>query len=79
MSFEQNITCIIAYDNSYWCNINKKLYKLHEIKASEKKVYQKTNKTQEEISRNSHEFAIYTIYFPLNIIIKSIYLIYGKC
>lgn len=54
MSFEQNTTCIIiiAYDNSYWCNINKVLYKLHEIKAPEKKVYQKTTKTQEEINKS---------------------------
>lgn len=54
MSFEQNTTCIIiiAYDNSYWCNINKKIYKLYEIKAPEKKVYQKTTKTQEEINKS---------------------------
>ena len=54
MSFEQNTTCIIiiAYDNSYWCNINKVLYKLHEIKAPEKKIYQKTTKTQEEINKS---------------------------
>lgn len=53
-SFEQNTTCIIiiAYDNSYWCNINKKLYKLYEIKEPEKKVYQKTTKTQEEINKS---------------------------
>ena len=54
MSFEQNITCIIiiAYDNSYWCNINENLYKLYEIKAPEKKIYQKTTKTQEEINKS---------------------------
>lgn len=54
MSFEQNTICviIIAYDNSYWCNINKELYLLHEIKAPEKKVYQKTIKTQEEINKS---------------------------
>lgn len=54
MSFEANTTCIIiiAYDNSYWCNINEHLYKLHEIKAPEKKVYQKTTKTQEEINQS---------------------------
>ena len=54
MSFEQNTICIIiiAYDNSYWCNINKVLYRLHEIKAPEKKVYQKTTKTQEEINKS---------------------------
>ncbi len=53
-SFEQNIIgiIIIAYDNSFWCNIDKKLYKLHEIKAPEKKVYQKTTKTQEEINKS---------------------------
>ena len=54
MSFEKNTICIIiiAYDNSYWCNINKELYKLYEIKAPEKKVYQKTTKTQEEINKS---------------------------
>lgn len=54
MSFERNTICviIIAYDNSYWCNINKELYKLYEIKAPEKKVYQKTTKTQEEINKS---------------------------
>ena len=54
MSFEVNTTCIIiiAYDNSYWCNINESLYKLYEIKAPEKKVYQKTTKTQEEINQS---------------------------
>lgn len=54
MSFEANTMCIIiiAYDNSYWCDINENLYKLHEIKAPEKKVYQKTTKTQEEINRS---------------------------
>lgn len=58
MSFDANTTCIIiiAYDNSYWCNINESLYKLHEIKAPEKKVYQKTTKTQEEINKSkSHK------------------------
>lgn len=54
MSFKQNTICIIiiAYDNSYWCNINKNLYKLHEIKTPEKKIYQKTTKTQEEINKS---------------------------
>lgn len=54
MSFEANTACIIiiAYNNSYWCNINKNLYKLHEIKTPEKKVYQKTTKTQEEINKS---------------------------
>ena len=32
---------IIAYDNSYWCNIDETIYKLHEIQAPEKKIYQK--------------------------------------
>ena len=47
MSFEQNTVgiIIIAYDNSYWCNIDETIYKLHEIQAPEKKVYQKTTKT----------------------------------
>ena len=55
MSFERNTICIIiiAYDNSYWCNINKELYKLYEIKAPDKKVYQKTTKTQEEINKST--------------------------
>lgn len=54
MSFEQNTICtiIITYDNSYWCNINNNLYKLHEVKAPEKKIYQKTTKTQEEINKS---------------------------
>lgn len=54
MSFERNTVCvvIIAFDNSYWCNINKELYKLYEIKAPEKKVSQKTTKTQEEINKS---------------------------
>ena len=54
MSFERNTICIIiiAYDNSYWCKINKELYKLYEIKAPDKKVYQKTTKTQEEINKS---------------------------
>ena len=51
MSFSQNTICtiIIAYDNSIWCNIKEKLYKLYKINAPEKKVYQKTTKTLEEI------------------------------
>lgn len=54
MSFEQNTICtvIIAYDNSYWCSINEDIYKLYEIKAPEKKVYQKSTKTQEEINKS---------------------------
>lgn len=54
MSFEQNTICtiIITYDISYWCNINNSLYKLLEVKAPEKKIYQKTTKTQEEINKS---------------------------
>lgn len=54
MSFEQNTICtiIITYDTSYWCNINNSLYKLQEVKAPEKKIYQKTTKTQEEINKS---------------------------
>ena len=54
ISFERNTVCviIIAFDNSYWCNIGSNLYKLNEIKAPEKKVYQKTTKTQEEINKS---------------------------
>lgn len=54
MSFEQNTICtiIITYDNIYWCNINNNLYKLQEVKAPEKKIYQKTTKTQEEINKS---------------------------
>ena len=54
ISFEQNTIgiIIIAYDNSYWCNIDETIYKLHEIKAPEKKIYQKTTKSQEEINKS---------------------------
>lgn len=54
MSFSQNTTCtiIIAYDNTLWCNVKENLYKLSKINAPEKKVYQKTTKTQEEINRS---------------------------
>ena len=54
MSFLHNTICIIiiAYDNSIWCNIKEKLYKLYKINAPEKKVYQKTTKTIEEINRS---------------------------
>lgn len=54
MSFSQNTICtiIIAYDNSIWCNIKEKLYKLYKINAPEKKVPQKTTKTIEEINRS---------------------------
>ena len=54
ISFSRNTLCtiIIAYDYTYWCNIEDKLYILSEIKAPEKKKYQKTTKTQEEINRS---------------------------
>ncbi len=54
MSFSQSTTCtiIIAYDNTLWCYIKENLYKLTKINAPEKKVYQKTTKTQEEINRS---------------------------
>lgn len=54
MSFSQNTTCtiIIAYDNTLWCYVKDNLYKLSKINAPEKKVYQKTTKTLEEINRS---------------------------
>ncbi len=54
MSFSQNTICtiIIAYDNTLWCYIKENLYKLSKINAPEKKVYQKTTKTLEEINRS---------------------------
>ena len=54
MSFSHNTICtiIIAYDNTIWGNIKEKIYKLYKIKAPEKKVYQKTTKTTEEINRS---------------------------
>ena len=54
MSFSQSTICtiIIAYDNTLWCYIKEKLYKLTKINAPEKKVYQKTTKTIEEINRS---------------------------
>ena len=54
MSFPQNTICTItiAYDNTLWCYIRENLYKLFKINAPEKKVYQKTTKTQEEINRS---------------------------
>lgn len=54
MSFSQNTICtiIIAYDNTIWCNIKEKLYKLYKINAPKKKIYQKTTKTIEEINRS---------------------------
>ena len=54
ISYSRNTLCtlIIAYDYTYWCNIEDKLYILSEVKAPEKKTYQKTTKTQEEINRS---------------------------
>lgn len=54
ISFSRNTLCtlIIAYDYTYWCNIEDKLYILSEIKAPKKKTYQKTTKTIEEINRS---------------------------
>ena len=54
MSFQQNTVCtlIIAYDYTYWCYIEDRLYILSKINAPEKKVYSKTTKTIEEINRS---------------------------
>lgn len=54
MSFPQNTICtvIIAYDNTLWCYVKENLYRLSKINAPEKKVYQKTTKTIEEINRS---------------------------
>lgn len=54
ISFLRNTSCtlIVAYDYTYWCNIEDKLYILSEIKTPEKKTYQKTTKTIEEINRS---------------------------
>ena len=54
ISFSRNTLCtiIIAYDYTYWCNIEDKLYILSEIKAPRKKTYQRTTKTIEEINRS---------------------------
>ena len=54
ISFKQNTICtlIIAYDNSYWCNIEENTYKLCKINAPSKKSYPKTTKTQEEINKS---------------------------
>lgn len=54
ISFSRNTACtlIIAYDYSYWCYIENNLYILSKIKAPEKKVYQKTTKTIDEINRS---------------------------
>ena len=54
ISFSRNTSCtlIVAYDYTHWCYIEDKLYILSEIKAPEKKIYQKTTKTIEEINRS---------------------------
>lgn len=54
ISFSRNTICtlIIAYDYTYLCYIENNLYILSKIKAPEKKVYQKTTKTIEEINRS---------------------------
>ncbi len=54
MSFTQGIECtvIIAYDNTLWSYIKEKMYKLIKVNAPEKKTYQKTTKTIEEINRS---------------------------
>lgn len=54
LSYSRNTLCtvIVAYDNSLWCYIEENLYKLSKINAPEKKVYQKTTKTMEEINRS---------------------------
>ena len=54
ISFPRNTLCtiIIAYDYTLWCNIENNLYILTEIKAPDKKIYQKTTKTIEEINRS---------------------------
>lgn len=54
ISFTRNTSCtlIVAYDYTYWCNVEDKLYILSIIKAPEKKTYQRTTKTIEEINRS---------------------------
>ena len=54
ISFPRNTLCtiIIAYDYTLWCNIENNLYILTEIKAPDKKIYQKTTKTIKEINRS---------------------------
>ena len=54
ISFSRNTSCtlIIAYDYTHWCNIEDNLYILSKIKAPEKKAYQRTTKTIEEINRS---------------------------
>ena len=54
ISFPQNTLCtiIIAYNYTYWCKIEDNIYILCNIKEPEKKIYQKTTKTIEEINRS---------------------------
>lgn len=54
LSYSRNTQCtvVVAYDNSLWCYIQENLYKLSKINVPEKKVYQKTTKTIEEINRS---------------------------
>ena len=54
MRYPKNSMCtvIIAYDNSYWCNIEENIHKLVKIDLHEKKATKKTSKTQEEINRS---------------------------
>ena len=46
ISFTRNTSCtlIVAYDYTYWCNVEDKLYILSIIKAPEKKTYQRKQK-----------------------------------
>lgn len=54
MSYPRNTICtvIIAYDYSYWCCIEDKIFKLSKINPPAKKTYQRTTKTIEEINRS---------------------------
>lgn len=54
MSYSRNTLCtvIVAYDYSYWCCIEEKIFRLSKINTPPKKTYQKTTKTIEEINRS---------------------------
>lgn len=54
MSYSRNTLCtvIIAYDYSYWCCIEERIFRLSKINTPPKKIYQKTAKTIEEINRS---------------------------
>ena len=54
ISYSRNTVCIviIAYDYSYWCCIEDKIFKLSKINPPPKKTYPKTTKTVEEINRS---------------------------